>query len=234
MIRVRVWNALERQKQLMGDQEITQRIKEIRDFLGLSQKSMAGIIGCSHQAWQGYEAGNNLPGGRLLQRLNKLGISIDWLLTGRGSLQEGNSGTDRAQLSFIPQINARLAAGDGSINERLQIRDYVPFASSYLLSRLGRHSIDGLIVLEVSGDSMEPTIGDGSLVLVDQTDTDVSGSIMAFVFEDFTYIKRLQKFIGGIDVVSDNKALYPPHQIPNAELDQLHIIGRVRWIGRTL
>ena len=81
---------------------------------------------------------------------------------------------------------------------------------------------------------MEPTISDGSLVLVDQMDQDISGSIMAFVHEDCAYIKRLQKYFGGIDVVSDNKDLYPPHQIRDADLDQLTIIGRVRWIGKTL
>lgn len=202
--------------------------------MGLSQKAIAGRLGCSHQAWQGYEAGNNLPGGKILQRLNILGISIDWLLTGRGAIAEPGTGDDNSVLAFVPHVEAQLAAGHGSINDRLQIRDYIPFTRSYLLRKFGRSSVDGLAVLEVSGDSMEPTISDGSLVMVDQTDPDVSGSIMAFVFEDCAYIKRLQKFPGGIDVVSDNRDFYPPHQIRNADLDQLNIIGRVRWIGKSL
>ncbi len=218
----------------MDDREIHKRIRETREYLGLSQKVMSLKLGCSHQAWQGYEAGNNLPGGKILQRLNILGISIDWLLTGRGVIAEPGSGDGGGLLAYVPHVEAQLAAGHGSINDRLQIRDYIPFAQSYLLRKFGRSTVDGLTILEVSGDSMEPTISDGSLVMVDQTDQDVSGSIMAFVFEDCAYIKRLQKFPGGIDVVSDNKDFYPPHQIRNADLDQLNIIGRVRWIGKTL
>ena len=218
----------------MDDCEIYRRIREAREYLGLSQKAISEKLGCSHQAWQGYEAGNNLPGGKILHRLNILGISIDWLLTGRGAIAEPRSGGEGSALAFVPHVEAQLAAGHGSINDRLQIRDYIPFTRSYLLKKLGRGNVDGLAVLEVNGDSMEPTIGDGSLVMVDQMDQDVSGSIMAFVFEDCAYIKRLQKFPGGIDVVSDNRDFYPPHQIRNTDLDQLSIIGRVRWIGKAL
>jgi phage repressor protein C with HTH and peptisase S24 domain len=220
---------------IMNDREICSRIRKTREYLGLSQKAISEKLGCSHQAWQGYEAGNNLPGGKILHRLNILGISIDWLLTGRGSLTDSVAGVEHDDsLAFIPQVEAQLAAGHGSFNDRLQIRDYIPFTRTYLQRRLGRSTMDGLTILEVNGDSMEPTISDGSLVMVDQMDQDVSGSIMAFVFEDCAYIKRLQKFPGGIDVVSDNKDFYPPHQIRNAELDQLNIIGRVRWIGKTV
>ncbi|WP_340149309.1 S24 family peptidase [uncultured Sneathiella sp.] len=218
----------------MSDQQIYNRIRDAREFLGLSQKAISEKLGCSHQAWQGYEAGNNLPGGKILRRLNFLGISIDWLLSGRGSIVKNIAVTETTKITYIPRVEARLAAGHGTLNDRLQIRDYIPFARPYLQQKLGRGTIEGLTVLEVSGDSMEPTISDGSLVLVDQRDQDVSGSIMAFVYEDCAYIKRLQKYFGGIDVVSDNKDLYPPHQIRNADLDQLLIIGRVRWIGRML
>ena len=218
----------------MSDREIFGRIRDARESLGLSQKAISEKLGCSHQAWQGYEAGNNLPGGKILQRLNILGISIDWLLSGRGSVLDNAIGAETGAITYIPRIESRLAAGHGALNDRLQIRDYIPFAKTYLQQKLGRGTIEGLSVLEVSGDSMEPTISDGSLVLVDQMDQDISGSIMAFVHEDCAYIKRLQKYFGGIDVVSDNKDLYPPHQIRDADLDQLTIIGRVRWIGKTL
>lgn len=218
----------------MTEQQIYERIKETRQSLGLSQKAISDKLGCSYQAWQGYEAGNNLPGGKILQKLNNLGVSVDWLLTGHGSLAEEAKSFNPDRMSYIPHVDARLAAGHGRVNERMQILDYVPFTKEYLFKKLGRTGIDGLSILEVSGDSMEPTISDGNLVMIDQMETDVSGSIMAFVFEDCAYIKRLQKFLGGIDVVSDNKELYPPHQIANDELDQFHIIGRVRWIGKTI
>jgi phage repressor protein C with HTH and peptisase S24 domain len=70
--------------------------------------------------------------------------------------------------------------------------------------------------------------------MMHQSDIDVSGSIMAFVFEDFAYNKRLQKFPGGIEIISDNQQHYRPYQIKNSDLDQLHIVGRVRWVGKTL
>ncbi|HOK05337.1 MAG TPA: helix-turn-helix transcriptional regulator [Victivallales bacterium] len=62
------------------------RLKQIRESLKLSQKAMAEKIGIGVRNWQGYESGENIPGGKVLQSLAKLGFNINWILTGEGSM----------------------------------------------------------------------------------------------------------------------------------------------------
>lgn len=91
-----------------------------------------------------------------------------------------------------------------------------------------------LAILEVKGDSMEPTIADGDLVIVDQAQRAPDDGIMAFILDDTAYIKRMRRFFDGIDIISDNKKMYPPIQLGRDRFDELHIIGRVRWCGHVM
>ena len=57
---------------------------------------------------------------------------------------------------------------------------------------------------------------------------------MAFVFEGECYIKRIRKMFDGIDIISDNKELYPPYNICKERIDQFHVIGKVLSIYHVL
>ncbi len=63
-----------------------ERAKSARESLGKSQKDMADAVGCSFGAWQAYEAGKSIPGGKILASMANLGFSAQWLLTGEGSM----------------------------------------------------------------------------------------------------------------------------------------------------
>ena len=78
-----------------------------------------------------------------------------------------------AEQNFInlPRYNGRLAAGDGAFNERAELLDYIPFTKAFLSKKLGLMSEKDLVILEVKGDSMEPTISNGDLAAIDQTQT---------------------------------------------------------------
>jgi transcriptional regulator with XRE-family HTH domain len=71
---------------------IHDRLKKARDLLGMSQSALAKAAGASLPAWQGYEAGKNIPGGKALQGLARLGININWLLTGEGEARIDQGG----------------------------------------------------------------------------------------------------------------------------------------------
>jgi transcriptional regulator with XRE-family HTH domain len=63
------------------------RIKQVRSSLGKSQRDMAALIKVAYKSWQGYESGDNVPGGNVLQSLAKLGFNINWILTGEGPMR---------------------------------------------------------------------------------------------------------------------------------------------------
>jgi transcriptional regulator with XRE-family HTH domain len=218
----------------MSEQPISTRIKAVRNFLGYSQKEIAQKLGCSYQAWQGYEAGNNLPGGKILSRLNILGISIDWLLTGLGVMQTKYLNSDSSLPLFIPLIDTHLKSGDLPFRDRVRVLEYIPFSKEHLNKLTNQSNINDIVMLEVKGDSMEPTIKNGELVVIDLHYAHVSGAIMALAYEDCIYVKRVHKFPGGIDIVSDNKSFYHRHQISDADFNPQCIFGHVRWVGKSL
>lgn len=83
--------------------------------------------------------------------------------------------------------------------------------------------------LKIKGDSMEPTIGNGDVVIVKRTDDANTGDIViALVNGDDATCKRLVKYASGIRLMPTNPA-YEPMFFSNEEvLDKpVRIIGKV-------
>jgi len=71
------------------------RLKQVRQKLGKSQRAMAALIGMSYKGWQQYESGVSIPGGAVLESLARLGFNVNWILTGEGLMGGlGPSGTE--------------------------------------------------------------------------------------------------------------------------------------------
>lgn len=83
------------------------------------------------------------------------------------------------------------------------------------------------------GDSNEPTIRDGAIVLIDRGDRKLREKPMfAFRTPDGVRLKRFQKLMdGSARLVSDNQALYAPEVISPADFEQLRVVGRAFWTG---
>lgn len=68
----------------MAASEITDRLRQIRERVGLAQKKMSSHLGLGANTWQNIETGKNLPSGETLLKLASLGFSPTWVLTGEG------------------------------------------------------------------------------------------------------------------------------------------------------
>ena len=77
-------------------------------------------------------------------------------------------------------------------------------------------------------------MGDGDFVLIDRSATKVFDGLSAFIFKETIYIKRVINVLEGVEVISDKKALYPPHRIEGKDLESLKLIGHVIWVGKTV
>ncbi len=83
--------------------------------------------------------------------------------------------------------------------------------------------------LQIKGDSMEPRMCNGDVVIVRQQDDAESGDIViAMVNGDDATCKRLRKYRDGIELISNNPA-YPPMFYSNEEIETkpVKIIGKV-------
>ncbi|MCX7586577.1 XRE family transcriptional regulator [Phenylobacterium sp. 58.2.17] len=149
-----------------------------------------------------------------------LGVSIDWLVSGTGDGPQGD------EVVRIPRYDVQLAAGAGAWNEGRQAVEDIPLTVRFLEQQFGRRSASGLAFVTARGDSMEPTITDRGLVLIDQNVTELFDDVFAFVLAGEARVKRFRVLTDGVTLMSDN-ADYPSETISGAEMKRLQIIGQV-------
>ena len=93
-----------------------------------------------------------------------------------------------------------------------------------------------MVLLRVSGDSMQPRILHNDVVLIDQSQSDpVPGRIYAVGVEDMVYLKIVNAMPGKLILTSVNPG-YAPIEADTCEqlADLVRIIGRAVWVGREL
>jgi phage repressor protein C with HTH and peptisase S24 domain len=131
----------------------------------------------------------------------------------------------------IPGIDASISA-DGKVMLNQQVVDYIGFKEEWLSSFLGV-SAQNLVLISVKGDSMDPTLSEGDLVLIDTAAKRVeANAIYAVAFWGSFQIKRVQLKINGTMVIKSDNNIYEPEIIPNEESEKLHVVGRVVWYGK--
>lgn len=134
-----------------------------------------------------------------------------------------------SNVSNVPEYQVHVSAGGGAlVAEENKRRDW-PFATDYLKQELGLER-SKLAIVEVRGDSMEPTLSSGDRVLVNMSDRQVSQPGIFIVFDgDGTVVKRVEKIPGTrpprIVLISDN----PLHGRYELDSDVVQIVGRVVW-----
>ncbi len=113
------------------------------------------------------------------------------------------------------------ACTDVAVVERIQV------SQEWFKQNISRYRTEGHELVTARGDSMEPTINSGDIVVVDVRDTDVTQEgIFCLNYGGGVTIKRIQVLPFGVEFISDNK-LYNPFVLKGQELDAIKIIGRV-------
>jgi phage repressor protein C with HTH and peptisase S24 domain len=155
------------------------------------------------------------------------GIPAEWIVFGRMPSNVGS------EFTMLHRLDVRASAGGGAIATTEQPVDLVAFRSEWL-RRLGINP-RAARTLFASGDSMEPTIGDGDLLLVDESiDRVVDHGIYVIVYQGMVLVKRVQLRRDGTLVLKSDNARYDEEVVPPAEMPEIRIAGRVRWYGKTI
>lgn len=137
------------------------------------------------------------------------------------------------EFALVPLYDLEVSAGGGAITDRENIVSQIAFRRDWL-----RHvglNINHLVSVSVRGDSMEPSIRDGDMLLVDTSQTDVvEDGIYVLRIDSHLLAKRLQRLVDGrLYIKSDNPA-YERQELSKQDADQLEVIGRVVWSGRKI
>lgn len=169
------------------------------------------------------EGGPDVPSQGIRALAEAAKLSVSWLVTGDGAPDASSQGFHE-----IPLYDVRLAAGVAKFSDAARVVTMVPIDAD-LLRQIGRTTAEGLGWVESDGDSMAPTIPDGSRVLLDLHDTRLREGVFGFRLENDLRVKRLLRHGDGIEILSDNPR-YPSERLdgPALEREQFQIIGRAK------
>lgn len=214
-----------------------ERLLMARKAKKLTQLELAKKSGLSQATVSDIERGRNQSTVEAPALAKALGISLDYLLTGKEQQEQISIIATEEDFAFIPFYDAHGSCGDGYHNgDHVVIKSELAFKRTWLKSE-GLQEKD-LSIITAKGDSMSPTISDGAILLINSNYKRLeSGRVYAIVVNDEVRVKRLFIGISGdCRIASDNpnKTLYPDETISAEALNHLHIIGRVVWMGGML
>ncbi|WP_416464004.1 XRE family transcriptional regulator [Sphingomonas sp. VDB2] len=130
----------------------------------------------------------------------------------------------------LKRINLGFAMGDGSNLDDYVEEGTVEFDPN-LLRAISQSPAHRLLVADGVGDSMQPTLLDSDLLVIDtlQTRLNMTDRIWAIALYGAGAVKRLRPAAGGkLEIISDNTL----HEKQIVDAQDVRIIGRVVWSGR--
>ena len=193
-----------------------QRITKLRKEQNLQQKEVAAAIGMNRIVLNRIELGKRpLRDDEAVALADFFHVTKDYLLKGVTTQPRNKKGVR------IPVLG-RVVAGI-PIDAVEEILDYEEITPE--LAATG-----DFFALQVKGDSMEPTLRNGDIVIVKRQPTVDSGDIaIVLVNGNDATVKEIKESPAGITLIGHNVAVYTPHFYSNHDIESLpiQIIGKV-------
>ncbi len=218
-------------------------IRNRRQNLNLSQNKFAKSIGITQSYFNNIERGTlkNPPSEEVLEKIStglmlneeectylkflaafeKTPQAIKDALEKKDSeidyLRSNSFICEDSSISIEDQIPVfeRISAGLGVLGEQ-EITEYISIP--------GIRNYGNIFGVNVYGDSMEPTIKDGSIIIAKKEVEVRSGDVGAFFINDEAFVKRLKVTSSYVALISDNPN-YPPIFIGPGE--DFKVVGKV-------
>ncbi|HIP13536.1 MAG TPA: helix-turn-helix transcriptional regulator [Arcobacter sp.] len=202
-------------------------IEKLKDVLSsendkkIFDKDVASALDITQANFATIKQRNKIPFANILDFCALKKISINWLLYGQDPSSLIDS-TDKYWIKYFPSVSVSAGGGAYDGDEDYEKLEVPPYFTNMLG---GEQNMKNIEAINVTGDSMEPTLNSGNIIFLDKTKYDVSkDGIYAFVNENGLFVKRIQKRIDGqLDIISDNKE-YP---IQVVRKDEINILGKI-------
>ena len=199
----------------LGSKEtMAYNIKKYLIIKGIDQTELSKALGLSESTCSSWVNAINYP------RIDKIEMMANYFGVEKSDLIEDKSGVTVLKSVLIPVLG-RVQAGI-PVEAIENIIDYEEITQE--VASKGQH-----FGLKIRGNSMEPRIAEGDVVIV-RRQPDVDSGQIGIVMVDGTdaTVKRVVKHKDGITLIAFNP-VYPPKFFTNMEIEQLpvEIIGRV-------
>ena len=193
-------------------------MRELRRNKKLTLKEVGSLIGVAESTMSLYESGKRQPDFDTLQTLaNFFSVSVDYLL-GRTEYAEAPALTPHGK--WIPVL--------GNVQAGIPIEAIEDIIGYEEISNEMAQSGD-YFALRIRGDSMEPRMHEGDVVIVRKQDDAETGDVcVVMVNGDDATVKRIKKSPEGLFLIANNPA-FEPMFFSNREIDELpvQVIGKV-------
>ncbi|MCA8017766.1 XRE family transcriptional regulator [Burkholderia metallica] len=244
---------------LLGMDTLGSRVKDARLAAKLSQEALARQVGVSQGLIGQIESGKNQGSKYIAAIARALGVSADWLETGKGRRErvggkhtEPDMADGRESVSarpilawdneeelgdgyvLIPRLDVKFSAGNGKIVWHVDEKGQKQAFRRAWCVRLGINPEHAATIIN-EGQSMEPRLIDGDSLVVDYKATNIiDGKVYALAYQGELYVKRLFKMPGGgLTIRSDNpdKARFPDMIVAPDDMHHVEIIARVMGVS---
>lgn len=192
------------------------RLIELRQAKGFTMKETAVKLGMPYTTYVSYEKGDREPNSEILIKLADFyNTTVDYILgVNDNPLHESSSGVIIPVLGYV-KAGIPMTAIENII-------DYEEISQEQ--ARTGE-----FFGLQIKGDSMEPKISEGDVVIVRKQETVENGEIAVVLINgDDATVKKFYKTDAGIKLVSTNPT-YDPFFFTPDEVNSLPVlvIGKV-------
>jgi transcriptional regulator with XRE-family HTH domain len=158
-----------------------------------------------------------------------MGVSVEWLLFGRDDAPQSG-------VVLVPVMDITASCGPGSIATDVRAAETFLFPEQWI-RRLGGNP-RRIEALRASGDSMEPLIADGALLMIDRSQVEPPAQsrsrakpaqdLFVFLHGNELRLKRVRKIdVGCYALIGDNGAYAP--EIAFTRDRAINVKGRLIW-----
>jgi SOS-response transcriptional repressor LexA len=206
--------------------EIIERIKDIISTKKIGgkvyDKDVAAELGIGQATFATMKKRGSIPYREIMEFCARRKISINWLFFDQPAEMLIEETDKFFRVRYFADIRASAGGGAEVFNENYE---YIDVDRKILENMLGTLPSGEIEAIHVEGESMEPTLPDGSIVFIDRKQTDSSrDGIFVAATANGLFIKRIRRRADGmVELISDNP-LYTPEVLPP---EQVEIVGRV-------
>jgi phage repressor protein C with HTH and peptisase S24 domain len=205
-------NIIAKLKEVIAEEKKVKKVfdKDVAEALAIPQTTFATM-----------KKRNSIPFKEILQFCANKRLSINWLFFDQ-AIDMLEEETERFfQVHYFSDVRASAGGGAFNFDENYEVLSIDKTIMQSITPNLSKT----IEAINVDGESMEPTLQDGSIVFIDREQRDINkdGIFVASTTAGL-FIKRIrQRADGMVELISDNKAY--GSEIITA--DEIEIIGRV-------
>jgi len=205
-------NVITKIKQIIAEEKNVKKVfdKDVADILAIPQTTFATM-----------KKRNSIPFKEILEFCANKKLSINWLFFDQAIEMLAEETDKFFQVHYFKDVRASAGGGAFNFDENYEVLSI----DRTIMGSIVPSTSEALEAINVDGESMEPTLQDGSIVFIDREQTNINkdGIFVASTTAGL-FIKRIrQRADGMIELISDNKT-YSPEIITSEEIQ---IVGKV-------